>query len=558
MGKKKRVKALAAENAELDIVKGSGKKYSAKKTEGAWKKPVGIICAILAVVLVLGAFAWYYIPASGIVQKNKAVMKSDNYKITAAMAEYLFNSQYQNYAQSYQQYLSMVGLDVTKDLKTQDFPQADGTVNTWYDYFMESAYSQLQQSVVLCEAAKADKDFTIDNDGIAERVNEAIDSMKDFAAQNNVPFDYYLSKVYGPHVDENVVRQILTMSEIATAYSEEIDARNEFGEEDWNKYYEDNKNTFLKVDYIKYEFKANTETLADDATEEEKAAAEIKNNEALAKAKEAADAAKALTSADEFNAYIENYIKTVVYAGMTDDELAEDGKDIAAEVEACTVKKATNSSETELNTWLFDAARKGYETYSEDGETSYTVYMILPAGGNDTGAACTYRDTYNLRSYKYMKFTVGEDAFSTLEEAKGVADEVYGTFESDPTAENFATLSEKEGADYTASEASSADKGVVCDAVDEWVFDDSRKEGDYTIVNDDNGYYIVYYVSTDKIAWQNAADNQLRSDAYSAKLEELTGSVKCDKVATAADIKGLVSIVDLSALAQQSDTAAQG
>lgn len=554
MGKKKRVKALAAENAELEISKGSGKKYSAKK-EGAWKKPVAIICAILAVVIIIGAFVWYYIPTSGIIQKNKAVMKSDNYKITAAMAEYLFNNAYQNYAQSYSQYLSMFGLDVTKDLKTQDFPQADGTINTWYDYFMDSAFSQLQQSVVLCEAAKADKDFTIDEKAIAEMVDANIAGMKDYAKQNNVSFDFYLSRIYGPHVTESIIKQILTMSEIATEYSDEIDSRNEFAEADWDKYFDENKDSFVKVDYIKYEFKADKVELADDATEEEKAAAEIKDAEALTKAKEAADAAKALKTADEFNAYIENYIRTVVYADLTDEELAEDGKDIAAEVEACTSEGNRNSAESDLNKWLFDSARKSCETYVEEGDASYTVYMILPHEGSDM-EGCTYRDTYNLRSYNYIKFLASD--FTDLDEAKGVAEEVYGAFKEDATAENFETLAAKEGAEYTASEASSADHGVVCDAVDEWVFDDARKEGDYTLVNDDDGYYLVYYVSTDKIAWQNSADSQLRQEAYQTKLDELTEQYKCENLATPADIKGLISIVDLSALAQQEDASAQG
>ncbi len=537
MGKKKRVKAAA----ELDLVKGSGKKFEKKESKAG--KVVAIIAAILAVIFVAGVFAWNYIP--GIVQKNTKTIESENFKVTAPMLTYFFNSTYQGYVSTYQQYLSYTGLDVTKSLKDQTTPEGQ----TWFDYFMDGTISSVEQLLVLNEAAKADEKFDMD-DEIAEEVDASVESLKAQAASYNVSFDYYLKAVYGSGVTEKVFRECLTLSETASHYSQELTSRYEFAEADWNTYYDENKDTFRKVDYLTYTFSVKAAAVEENATEEEKEAAAAADKAEAERLKGlAAELAKATDKAG-FLAYVENYLKTDLYKDMDEEALEADKVDIPALVEGCE-KTGNTYSESDLNDWLFDDARKGYETYTDEKDTSFAVYMILPAEESDLGSECLYRDTYTLKSFRYIPALISD--LETDDAAKTFAESVKAEFDKDATEENFAALAAEDkygDGSYEGGLVENADRGVLCDEVDEWLGDSARKAGDCEIIHsEEKGYYVVYFVGAGDQKWQKTANDSLISDAFNTEYEEL--AKKHDVKVYSAKTK-LISVVDLSSAADTS------
>lgn len=544
MGKKKRVRAAAA---QLDVVKGSGKKFEKKNSGGKAGKVIGIVAAVLAVLLVVGTFAVFYIP--GIVQKNMKATESENYEVTTPMLTFFFNNTYRNFVGSYSSYLSYTGLDVTKDLKEQTNTEGQ----TWFDYFMDQTSETVKSYMVLCEAAKADDKFDMD-DEIAEEVEKTIDEMKSQAASNNVTFDYFLKAIYGTGVTEKVVRKCMLLSETAAHYSQELANRCEFTEADWDKYYDENKDTFRKVDYLTYTFSVTATTVKDDATDEEKEAAAAADKAEAERLKGLAAQLAATTTREEFTAYVENYLRNDKYKDMDEAALEESKVDIDALVEGC-LKTGATYSESDVNKWLFDDARTGYETYTDEKDTSFAVYMILPAEQSDIGSACLYRDTYTLKNYRYIPALIAD--LGKDDAAKTFADNVMEEYKSNATEENFAALAAEDkygDGRYEGGLLENADKGVLCDEVDEWLNDSERKAGDCEIIhNEEKGYYVVYFVGDGDLKWQASANSYLVNDAcekeYDAFAEKYAVSDIDKKVSK------LIKEVDMSYVA---DTSANG
>ena len=506
--------------------KNDGKKSTAKKV-------IAIIAAVLAVVIVAGVLVIYQVYDSGYIQKHTTALESENYTISSAMLTYYYNSVYQNFVSSYGSTLSSLGLDTTKSLKSQ---QMSGGNGTWYDYFMNTAQKNAKQLLVLCEAAKADG-IELTDDQQAE-IDETVKTMKSNAKSNNVSLDYYLSRVYGSCVDEGVLRKCLELSEIASHYSEHMTEQYNFTESDWDNYYSENKSTFLKADWLTYAFTADAETLADDATDEEKAAADTKRKEEYETLKSTAAELAATTDADAFSVYVESWLRTVKYAGMDEDALKKDNVDISALVDGCKKTGNTNSSESDLNTWAFSEDRQPYDTkvISDDEKYTVTVYMILPAAdSSDLGLACQYRDTYLLKNYTYIPFLVS-DYSASADDAKAAAEKVLDQFNEDPTADNIAKLSDSEG----GTKREDSDKGAVCDEVDEWLYDSARKEGDCAVVTGTKGSYVVYYAGDGDIKWQAQANNSLMSEKYdeeySALAEKYTVTISKNGVGKISEI----------------------
>lgn len=544
MGKKKRVRA-AAETA--GVVKGSGKKLEKKSGEGKGGKIIGIIAAVLCVLLVAGTFAVYYIP--GMVQKNMVAAESENYEVSSPMLAFYFNSAYRNYVSTYSSLLSYTGLDVTKSLKDQKTPEG----GTWFDYFMDQAKSSVKQYLVLCEAAKADDKFDMD-DEIAEEVDASIKELKNYATSSGVSFEYYLKAVYGDSVTEKVIRQCMIISETASHYADELASRHEYTEADWDKYFEDNKDTFRKVDYLTYTFSVTATTVKSDATDAEKADAAAKDKAEKERLQGVAQGLAACTNREEFEAYVENYLKNDKYKGMDEEALKKDNVDIDALVEGC-LKTGNTYSESDANKWLFDSARKGYETYTDTGDTSFTVYMILPAEGSDIGSACLYRDTYSLKNFRYIPALTAD--LGTADAAKTFANNVLTEYKTNATEDNFAALAAEDkygdGA-YEGGLVENADKGAISDEADEWFYSADRKAGDCEIIEvKDKGYYVLYYVGDGMKKWQATANSNLISDAVQADYDELEKNTNVSDVSS--KVANLITEVDMSYVA---DTTSAG
>ena len=490
------------------------------KKKGGAKKALAIVAAILAVVIVGGVVLTYNIIDSGFIQRNQVAVSSENYEVTSAMMTYYFNSLYQNYASSAGSMLQSMGLDTAKSLKDQQYTKEQ----TWYDYFMDTAKAQVQNLLVLAEAAKAEG-FT--NKDSAETIDETLATMESVAKTYGVTLDYYIGAVYGSSVNEDVLRQCMELSELASAYSQKMVDGYEYDKADWDEYYKENEKSFNKVNYLSYTFEVKKQEVKKDATDDEKAAAAALDKAEAERLLNEANTLAATTDEKAFKTYVESYLRNDLYKGKTEEDLKKDKVDIADIVEKTLTEGATNSADNDLNKWLFDKERKAFETHVEKDEKAlkYTAYMILPAADSDLGLACIYRDAYALKDYRYIPFLASEYKNSD-KDAKAAAEKVLEEYKETATEDKFIALADPEkgygDGNYEGGLVEGADKTTIAAEIGTWAYDSARKEGDVEIVKvEGKGYYFVYFCGDNEVKWHLQADNALIDEQYSADIVKL-------------------------------------
>ncbi len=156
------------------------------------------------------------------------------------------------------------------------------------------------------------------------------------------------------------------------------------------------------------------------------------------------------------------------------------------------------------------------EAYFTENEASYTeqgitrdsgVYvdirhiLIMPEGG-ETGA-----DGYPVYT---------DEAWDA---AKAEADRIFAEWKNgDQTEDRFAQLAQEYSADGSASNGglyTDVYQGQMVENFDNWCFDESRKVGDYDVVQTQFGYHIMYFAGSRDI-WYAKAEYDLISQTVAA------------------------------------------
>jgi hypothetical protein len=132
-------------------------------------------------------------------------------------------------------------------------------------------------------------------------------------------------------------------------------------------------------------------------------------------------------------------------------------------------------------------------------------------------------DNVDFRSFIIAAETAGDD--TSLATAKAKADKMAANVTNDSTFEsycrNYATdeQAEKYEAD-DGSLTSDAMKNTLDAPIADWLFDQSRKEGDITVIEDSNNsqYYVVYFKARD---YDKTNDDSIASQILSKKYSDL-------------------------------------
>lgn len=175
--------------------------------------------------------------------------------------EYYYYSGINNLYAYYGNYLSYMGLDLSKPLDEQAYMEN----MTWKDYFDQQAVSQLKQVYALTDAAEAagfEYDASADVDDFAESIETG-------AANANMSAADYLKSSYGTLATMDKVKAYVEKSSIATAYYNSIEDATEITDEEVSDYYDENKDNYDSVDYLACKIAADmpeTETVAAEET----------------------------------------------------------------------------------------------------------------------------------------------------------------------------------------------------------------------------------------------------------------------------------------------------
>ncbi len=441
---------------------------------------------------------------------DNIAVKSENFAVSLAMVNRIFRSTYNDFT-SY--YASYYGFDTSKSSRVQYYDEDNGI--TWYDQFIDTAKSNVKQLLVLCEAAKKDG-LSLDDDD-KKNIETNIENMRAAADNAGLGFDDYISTTFGAGLTEKDVRENLEQTTLAQKYYQKVYNSFEYTDEEYEKSYEENKESYQYVDFLTFTFGYGTVDSSDSSVTVDEQQKEVAKNAAneLAKSK----------TEEEFTEYIRDYLnKNRDYVNLSSEEshTEEEYKTaIESQIESAKVTKYAYEATTEAGKWLFDSGRNANDTYVFEGTSSYNVVMILKT---------PYRDESINKNVRHILFTA--DTYGSDANAKKKADEVYEEWQKgEADEESFGKLATIYNADSDSGSAANGGlykdvyQGQMVTEFNDWVFAPERKEGDTGIVKTTYGYHIMYYVGDSMPAWKSSVDSVLRRTAYNDAYSEVEKTV---------------------------------
>ncbi len=495
MGKEKRP---AAEGSTLFDAKAQAAMEQKKEKRNAIL--IGI-AVVLAIVLMAGVIGYKKLNDSGYLLRREVAAESENFKVDGAMMAYYFRNNYQQYASMAEQ----LGINTSASLKDQTSMTGTGT---WFDFFMDMTKTNVEQSLALCEAAKAagvelgDKEL--------EDIDLNIEEMKSAATlYGYASFDQFLTLNYGGGIKEKDLRNAMEIAQLASKYANEYSDALVYTLEECEAYYQENADTFDSIDYLAYTVYASD-------FEEKNELDEVTNaTEAVALAEEKARYIAGAADADDFKARVKEFL---IEVKGEDEEHAEEHM---AELLYQNAHR-TDGFDDAFIEWAFaEDAAAGSVTVMTADDTSYDAYYLVSP---------VSRDETLPRDVRHILFA-NED-YESAEEAEAAAEAAYAEWEAAGFSdEKFEELNQAHNAD-----TGSVDNGGLYEDVapgdmvaefNDWLFDSARVVGDHALVETESyGWHIMNYVGEgDTPVWQTQAETALSNDAYTAMVEEYSANI---------------------------------
>jgi len=450
---------------------------------------IAVVFVIVAVICVI----W----KSNIIPKTATAVSIGDETYTAAEVNFYFKSSYQNFVNQNYSYLSMLGLDTSKDLKNQQFGD-----QTWFDYFLDQALSQMEQ--VQAMNALAEESGFAWTDDLQAQLDSSMESLKTAASTYGYTEKQYLGMLFGSTMTPKVYQEQMKRSLLASAYMQDYEDSLVYSVDQLTEAYNADPNSYDKVSYEAVRISGAADTKDADGNDIE--VTDEMTAEAMAAAKETADS----MYADWQN-------------GKSLSDLA-DGNDDAT----LTDTESGTYSDTVLTNWLFDSSRKaGDSAVLED--TDGSCYYVVSFRDR-------YRSDYNTVNVRHIliqpeattlaKDDEGYDAdvAAKKDAAKQKAEELLAQWKAgDATEDSFAQLANENSSDGGSNTNGGlyeqVYQGMMVTAFNDWCFDASRKAGDTGVVETNYGYHVMYFVGTDAPYWQVQVRSTLVSNDFSDWLD---------------------------------------
>ena len=486
----------------------NSKNNSAKNANSSFS-PAVIVTICLAVAILAGVIVWSVFAKQANSLDNKVAMEVGETSVSGLEYQFYYKNEIANFQNQYSSYLSVFGVDFTKDLNEQTY--LDGST-TWADYFSEIAKSALVENTLLYNEAIANG-YEL-SDAEKEALDSEIDSLGKAVSQLGYGVDYYLEAVYGKGITANKYKELLEKSTIVSKYVNNKVASYEYTDDECENYYNENKNSFDTATLRSYVFNYTVPTDVAEGDESYKDEARNSANAML----------EAITDEASFATY------------LNDNVLTEEEKSSLTEDYSLTENISYKAVSTEIADWIFDDARvEGDKVVIEANNAFNVIYFI----------SCGFED-YNLANIRHIfveaeevehehdedgnhvdseEYDAAVDA--AVEAAMNKANDIYNEWKSgDATAESFGALA----VTYSADTSSASNNGIITgvtkdtftiDDVTEWIFDSARAEGDCDIVESEYGAHIIYFESEGDSYKTVIVKNTLASNEYSEYISGL-------------------------------------
>lgn len=515
--RKARIAKAAKQNA-----KGIEKRSAAKKVVG---RVISVILVAAIAIGIVGSTLNYY----GVWDRTIVIggVGEDNVKVTAAEYEYYYMTVYNNLMSqlsSMSQYGQDYGYDQTLPPNKQTGTFKDpstGEETPWDQYIHDSVISQIKQiKTYYNEAVKAGLELTDADkatiDSQVEKYREQAKSMGDSENGHKYSLNAFLRLYFGPF-NEGFLRKVIGQQLLAYNYTQKVtkDLVKGYDQAEIDKAYKADKDNYDVVDVRVYRF--STTSLQAEEGEDEKAL----------EARQKKEDAKVKKDADAFYAAVKDEKTFIAKAAAANSAEKDYDADKETRLRSATKSTLSQNVSEDAAKWAFDSKTKVGEKklIASEDSTNYTILLL-------TGTKHQAK-TVSARHILFM--TVDNSTGEALEadkiaEKKKSAEDALKKWESgEKTEERFAALATELSEDSSASNGGLYENilpGQMVPEFDSWIFDASRKAGDYELVETEYGYHIIYFVENSGDYYNNAIRNEKASEDAEKKLSEILEAEK--------------------------------
>lgn len=495
---------------------------------------VAMIVVVCAAAGILGVRA---VRNSGIIEKNTiAAHVGDRELNTVELSYYyidivnqFYNEWYSYYSDNTDTYLQTMGLNPAKPLDEQVYDEESG--QTWSEYFIEEAIKQAASDYAMCDLANAEN-FALPEEDKAT-VDSTINMLNTYAAiygYNNT--DQYLRAMYGYGSTLDSYSEYYERTQLANAYYTAYKDTLTYTADDRATYAADKEITFNSYDYdsvyMSYTYFREGGTEDEDG---KKTYSAEENEAARKKMKEVAEQLATATSAAELKEKVAE-VKLSEGSSMSVTE---------------NKNMLYNSISTKLSDWLTDESRQEGDiaaipnetkTTAEDGTETTEIngyYVVIYHGSTDNTS-----DMANL-GFIFAPYEGGtkdeetEETVYTDAEKAAAKTKVEGFLDSwnsgEKTLESLEELADKLIEDGDASSGGLVEDLHVNSEYHEdivnWALAAERTEGETSIIEADNGFYLLYYAGKPELNYREyMIESEMRAADYQEWYEGVVDAVE--------------------------------
>jgi len=463
-----------------------------KKRNRIIKSTVATVVVVLLIVAIIFNSTLFTanMSALAIGEHNYTAVEFNYYYQTAFMKTY--NELYAQFGE-YTSYL----LNGNTSLEDQMYSETQ----SWDDYFEETALESMKQSTMLYDAAIAEG-YTISSDEQAS-IDATLAAAKSASSEQGFgSFKQYLTAYYGKGFDEDTYKDIITKQTVAASYSNALIERlsEDYTEEQLLAKYDSVRDDYDLISYCYYFVNGAAD-----------AANGIDADTAMNRAYSIAQEIASAKTEEDFAVLVEQNCSEAEKATFADH----------ANVQRNNI--APSAIPTLYADWLTNPERNYGDTTYGEGTEGY--YVILFVGRND--------NSFNTQNFRHILVQTqadenGEMTGEAALAAQSAANDLLEQWKEDPTEENFAEMANEHSADGGSNTVGGLYEDVVygkmVPAIEEWLFDSSRKPGDTDVVyvtsSNYSGAHVLYYVGEGEQYNITLADNLQKQEDYDNWMNE--------------------------------------
>lgn len=401
----------------------------------------------------------------GINYKNM-FFKVGNIKISETEYNYYRNYIVNSWIDNNEEKIKETGLDINKDFNKQQY----NDYWTWEEYFEYQTVNLIQQTKIFINGAK-EKQFKFNTE---EKYKEFNNQLNEAAKLMNMNLTTYIKDRFGEKATINELEKIIKEQYLAFAFYEEEKKEDKLNEQELNDYYYENSADYDSVDYRYFSISAD----------------EYQDAKQLA---------------DKFELEITNESSftdlCIKYAKEEDKEKFKDEKYSKA------INITKNQLSDEYRSFLFSSREEGDTTvvYNATENTYDIIYFIK-----------RYLDDYDV--YSFRQILLKENSSISMNELKEKWEN------SDKTEETFIDYVKKYSQDTSSIKNNGLYEkksyGSMISEINDWLYSQSRKIGDYGNISTKNGEIFIYITDKQEAEWKKNARKTIQTKDFDEWLKE--------------------------------------